>query len=196
MFYFRYLLSNFGVFLGIFSLILQQPVNAATGVEVSNDSIASGSKLLASVPKKAVNTTNSGINSNYLQSCPLPVELVKKGMYWVVEDKVTKDEKWKSFTSSSATKVLSFNGAQWRGIKVGSITCLYITDEAVSYPLALEQKISRSILEPISNEWSALVNNIRMCKSSSVADCKYFVQPPKDISNIYKEIEYAPSKDN
>lgn len=122
--------------------------------------------------------------------CPAPEGLSKDGVKWTAGDK-----KWETYTPSAATKVLNFTGAQWVGVKVGKIICLYQTDEAVSFPMALEQTRSQSILEPRSISWSALVGNRRFCKSASVADCPYFLEPQKNISNVYKEIEYAPDKD-
>ena len=122
--------------------------------------------------------------------CPDPESLVKDSVKWVSQDR-----KWASYTPSSATKVVSYLGAQWIGVKVGKIICLYQSNEAVSFPVALEQTRSLSIVEPKSMAWSALVGNLRFCKSASVADCPFFLEPPKDISNIYKEIEYAPDKE-
>ncbi len=123
-------------------------------------------------------------------SCPSVESLQKEGTKWT-----TVDGKWETYTPSLATKVLNFIGAQWVGIKIGKIICLYQTNEAVSFPIALEQTRSQLILEPNNMAWSALVGNRRFCKSASVADCPYFLEQPKDISNVYKEIEYAPDKD-
>jgi hypothetical protein len=122
------------------------------------------------------------------QACPQAGALSKQGDRWV-----TPDGKWKNFTPSTANKVLGFLGAQWAGVKVGTIICLYQTDEAVSFPLAVEQTSSQSILEPDKLGWGALVNNRRFCKSASVADCVYFAEPSKDVVNVYQEIKYNPS---
>lgn len=122
--------------------------------------------------------------------CPEPGSLVKDGVKWVSQDR-----KWETYTPSSATKIVNYIGAQWIGVRVGKIVCLYQTNEAVSFPVALEQTRSLSIVEPKSMAWSALVGNLRFCKSASVADCPFFLEPPKDTSNIYKEIEYAPDKE-
>lgn len=122
--------------------------------------------------------------------CPQAKELVKKEDIWA-----TADNKWRNFTHSSATKVLSFLGAQWVGIKVGKIICLYKTNEAVAFPLAIEHTSSQPILEPAKFGWSSLVSNRKFCKSVNIADCPYFTEPQKDIINVYKEIEYNPSQD-
>ncbi|MBU0744712.1 MAG: T4SS-associated protein EirA [Gammaproteobacteria bacterium] len=130
--------------------------------------------------------------SQQAQYCPQPDDLVKNGVDWT-----TKDKKWKNYTPSSATKILSFIGAQWVGVKVGKVICLYQTNEAVSFPVALEQTKSQLVLEPREGGWSALVNNRRFCKSSNVVDCPIFHEAAKALGNIYEEIKYDPkSKQN
>jgi hypothetical protein len=157
----------------------------------------SGQSLAMTKPPeiKASNITTEEIVKNtatkpvqITKFCPQIEELTKKGDFWV-----TTDNKWKNFTPSSATKVLNFLGAQWVGIKVGKIICLYQTNEAVAFPLSLEQLISQPIPEPSKLGWSALVDNRKFCKSTNVADCPYLAEPQQDNRNIYKEIEYNPS---
>ena len=140
-------------------------------------------------PPVIVTTTTTVQPKGPIQYCPQSEALVKKDDKWL-----TKDGKWRSYTPSAATKVSGFLGAQWVGVKVGKIICLYKTNEAVEFPLALEQKHSESILEPSDYGWSALAHNRKFCKSASVADCAYFAQPQYEVKNIYKEIEYNPSK--
>ena len=123
--------------------------------------------------------------------CPDIEELQKTDLKWT-----TRDGKWENYTPSLGTKVLNFIGAQWLGIKVGKIICLYQTDEEISFPLALEQTKAQLILEPQGGGWSSLIDNHRLCKSSSVADCPYTVEPPRSTDNIYDEIKYAPKSNN
>ncbi|CAL7961997.1 conserved exported hypothetical protein [Gammaproteobacteria bacterium] len=119
--------------------------------------------------------------------CPQVETLIKQKEFWI-----TQDNKWKNYTPSTATKVTSFLGAQWSGIKIGKIICLYQTNEAVGFPLAVEQMSSQAILEPSGGGWSALTGNHRFCKSASIADCYFSPEPQRDTSNIYKDIEYNP----
>lgn len=122
------------------------------------------------------------------QFCPYIENIIKQEELWV-----TNDSKWKSYTPSSASKVVSFIGAQWAGVKVGKIICLYQTNEAVAFPLAIEQINSQSILEPSEFGWSALTKSHKFCKSASIADCPFNAELQKDNSNVYKGIEYNPS---
>ena len=135
----------------------------------------------------ANNNQASSPPSQPVQFCPQAKDLIKKDDVWA-----TSDGRWKNFTHSSASKILSFLGAQWFGIKVGKVICLYQTNEEVAFPLAVEHVKSRQILEPSGYGWSALAKSRKFCKSASVADCAYFAKPKRDLSNIYKDIEYNP----
>lgn len=125
-----------------------------------------------------------------LMTCPSLTSITKKGLIWT-----SQDGKWENYTPSSASKIINFVGAQWLGIKVGKIICLYQTDEEVSFPLALEQTKAQLILEPKGYGWSSLIENYKLCKSANISDCPYSVEPPKDISNLYDEIGYTPSSE-
>jgi len=158
------------------------------------NSSSSMRKFASGTPTDTSQNINTGDPTSTAQPakfCPQPEGLIKDGVKWV-----TADRKWENYTPSSATKILNFLGAQWVGVKVGKIICLYQTNEAVAFPVALEQTRSLLALEPKNLAWSALVVNRKFCKSASVADCPYFLEAPKDISNIYKEIEYAPDKED
>lgn len=121
------------------------------------------------------------------QFCPKREDLFKQGVYWT-----TKDGKWRNYTYSSADKIINFIGAQWAGIRVGKVICLYYTNEAVSFPLAIEQVTSQGTSEPSGLGWSSLSGNHRFCKSASIADCGFYYEAPKDLGNLYDEIKYNP----
>ena len=186
-----FLLIALGVFLWVINWSPLQAKSTETAIVSVNESIDVGSAPAAPVNTIKNNTatlpTPVTASSQQAQFCPQPEKLIKKDVKWTTED-----AKWENYTPSSATKILGFIGAQWAGIKVGTIICLYQTNEAVSFPVALEQTRSQLIVEPKAGGWSSLVGNRRFCKSASVADCVYFIELPKDISNIYEEIKYDP----
>lgn len=150
-------------------------------------------KFAAGGPVRLDSDAQGGVAMDKLTPnyCPGPHVLVKQDLKWL-----SQDGRWETYTPSSATEILNFIGAQWLGIKVGKIICLYQTNEEVSFPLALEQTRYQAILEPQGAGWSSLINSHKLCKSASTADCPYYVEPPRDVSNIYDEIKYAPAGDN
>lgn len=132
-----------------------------------------------------VSNTTVDQNAAYKRTCPDPSELVLENLYWTARNGA-----WKNYNQSLDKKVKGFIGAQWIGIKVGKVICLYEAQENISFPIALEQVQSEIILEPTGNNWSAYEHGRRLCKSANTADCAFYAQPPEDLSNIYKSIEY------
>ncbi len=127
--------------------------------------------------------TFSPLPHNY---CPAASTLQKKQLIWQ-----TDDQRWQSYTPSTAAKVINFTGAQWVGVKIGKVICLYQTDEAVAFPLALEPTQNRPVIEPSGSGWSALIENRKLCKSANPADCPYQIQDNAPPADLYSEITYA-----
>ncbi len=48
---------------------------------------------------------------------------------------------WKSYLPSFASYLNKFLGAQWQGVNVGNITCLYQSDEKMTFPVSLEYNL-------------------------------------------------------
>jgi|WetSurMetagenome_2_1015567.scaffolds.fasta_scaffold219512_1 hypothetical protein len=130
-------------------------------------------------------------NNNPPHYCPKTSDLTRDGLWW--SDATSS---WKCYTQSFTREVKTFIGAQWVGIKVGKIICLYQGTEDFSFPIALEQVHSELILEPMTPTWSAKVDGYKLCKSASVIDCPFFVEPLPDLSHIYEQIQYTGPKDN
>jgi hypothetical protein len=100
---------------------------------------------------------------------------------------------WKSFTQSFATEIGSFIGAQWVGINVGKIICLYQGKDSFEFPIALEQKESTLFFEPTSSNWSAKINGYRICKSTNINDCPFFIQKAEATpEDPYEQLKYNP----
>lgn len=135
--------------------------------------------------------TNDSQPDQILRTCPQVSELERDGLYWVSHDK-----NWKCFSESTAKKIDKFIGAQWVGLKVGKIICLYQTEE---FTVAMEQVHSDLALEPNTNNtrvgnWSSLIKNssdMHLCQSVNVADCAFYIKMPPTITDIYKQIQYT-----
>lgn len=118
--------------------------------------------------------------------CPLLTDLVKRDLFWY-----SKDNSWRSYTQSFSSAITTFVGAQWEGVKLGKVFCLYLGNEQFAFPIALEQLHSRVVLEPNQTNWSAKIDGgYKACKSSNVVDCPFVYQPAPDTSHIYDEIKY------
>jgi len=102
--------------------------------------------------------------------------------------------RWKSYTESFANQVSGFIGAQWLGIKVGKIICLYTSKETFDFPIALEPIRAMLVPEPQGSNWSANVNKkgFKFCSSANIQDCSFMVQIPKPEGSPYEAIKYQP----
>lgn len=150
-------------------------------------SIAGAQSVNANIKKSPAQASSSQADKLQMQYCPKSEELFKQKEYWT-----TKDGKWRNYTPSSANNIINFTGAQWAGIHVGKIICFYQTNEAVSFPLAVEQVTSQGTNEPSGLGWSSSSGNYRFCKSANIADCGFYYEEAKDMGNLYNEIKYNP----
>ena len=124
-------------------------------------------------------------------SCPDASELVRDGFWWTARNGT-----WKNFNQSFSQKITSFIGAQWNGVKVGKITCLYSPEGGDNFPVALEEVKTEIALEPKSSNWSALIGSRKLCKSANVADCSYYIEEQLTSGDVYKGIGYGDVKQN
>lgn len=139
------------------------------------------------IPASQLVTTPTELLPHY---CPLEIELNKVGNTWM------SGKNWKDDNVSIVKQIGNFTGAQWVGVNIGSIICLYRGKNAFDFPIALRQIHSQQILEPKTSNWSAVVTNYKLCKSSNVKDCPFFVKPEENVQNAYKEIDYNPANKN
>lgn len=132
------------------------------------------------------------IAANPQYFCPQDKDLVKDGLWWS-----SRDGAWKCYTQSFAKSIDTFIGAQWVGVKVGKIICLYRGKEGMDFPIALERVHVKEVLEPSGAAWSALVRGYKFCRSINVADCPFYIKPTETAGEIYEQIKYTGGiKDN
>jgi hypothetical protein len=117
--------------------------------------------------------------------CPAISELIKENLIWSARNGI-----WKSFSQSFATEIDHFLGAQWIGINVGKIICLYQGKGSFDFPIALEPEKTISILEPKSETWRSERNGYRMCRSTNVKDCPFYTKAVEEETDVYETIKY------
>lgn len=91
---------------------------------------------------------------------------------------------WRSFSLSFFPTLTQFLGAQWQGVRVGVVTCLY-KGEKEDFPVEL--RFNKLVFEPSSGQWSENLNGYRNCKSNNLANCPFAPVLPKKSNNIYEE---------
>lgn len=92
---------------------------------------------------------------------------------------------WKSFSPSFSTQISGFLGAQWQGVNVGNISCVYRGSENMSFPIILVY--NRLVFMPSGGHWTQNLGGYVNCKSTSRQDCIFKPQPHAKSGNIYDQ---------
>lgn len=126
-------------------------------------------------------------NKEYVKiTCPTLDKLYKRGDYWDARGD------WKSYSQSFAKELSHFSGAQWIGINVGKIVCIYQGKLATTFPVSLEygQIVIEPKEEPATNKWSKNLGGYRNCISRNVEDCPVYQEIVKKTQDPLNEIKY------
>jgi hypothetical protein len=122
--------------------------------------------------------------------CPLPTDLIKNGLFWG-----TAVGGWKSYSESFDANVSRFIGAQWVGINVGKMVCIYKGNLALSFPITVQN--DTLALAPSGGLWGKDLGGYRNCHSSNPADCPFIVKAQSvNINQIYKSLDFFKGKPN
>lgn len=117
-----------------------------------------------------------------LTHCPFPSELIRKNMWWRAPNN------WRSYTRSFVTEIASFIGAQWVGVNVGAIICIYQGKNATDFPVTIQQN-AVIVPMPTGGKWQDPDQSGRVnCYSNNVADCP-FTLPKKTTITIEQAYE-------
>jgi hypothetical protein len=138
-------------------------------------------------PPKSMGNDQEVLQTVY---CPLPSQLIKNGLFWG-----TPTGNWKSYTESFNQQILSFVGAQWVGVNVGKMICIYKGNLSLSFPIILQNDTLAQI--PQGNLWGVDIGGYRSCHSTSVLDCPFIVKTEKmNIQDVYKSLDFFKGKPN
>lgn len=116
--------------------------------------------------------------------CPQPSELVKTGLFWG-----TPTGGWKGYSESFQSSITGFIGAQWVGVNVGKMICIYRGNVAVAFPVNLQNDTLSQA--PTGNLWGKDQGGYRNCYSPNPADCAFVVRAQSvNIDQIYKSLDF------
>jgi hypothetical protein len=130
--------------------------------------------------------------------CPTTDAMLKKGLFWGAPGG------WRSYAQSFVVEIGKFVGAQWAGINVGKMLCIYKAKTDLDFPVILQN--DTLTLMPSSqklpdseafNHWGKYDNGYVNCNSVDVKDCPFERKPTKvDIEQVYKDIDFFKDKKN
>jgi len=116
--------------------------------------------------------------------CPKANTLTKTVLHW------KSGNIWISRQRSFANKIDKFIGAQWIGVNIGQIVCLYKGDNSFTFPVILQTIHPVLIRKPHSRHWFKTKRGYKECFSSNVKDCKFYQKNLHTAVDPYKQIGY------
>ena len=116
--------------------------------------------------------------------CPEPNTLQKDSGWWKV------DNIWKSDSESSGKKIKSFIGAQWIGVRIGKIICLYTEEQKYAFPVALATVKAVLVFAPTASIWIETKKGYKNCVSHNILDCPFVQQKVNEELDLYEQIKY------
>ncbi len=127
--------------------------------------------------------------------CPAPSQLTlnKANNHWDVLPH------WRSFDTSFITKPTTFVGAQWQGVDLGQVFCLYDNKTQSDFPIILY--FDTQVPKPTSGSWNHPSHaNYLNCSANDHKGCAFTVIiKPKSTKSVYQqaeELKNSPTKNN
>lgn len=139
--------------------------------------------LCGSYANTPVYTAKNPPPKTYTNYCPNPDQLVAnpKKMTWSAKGG------FRSFDQSFAVKLTKFLGAQWEGVNVGQIICLYHGPDPQTFPVQVLFDVLA--ITPTAGRWVAKKGHYSNCVSDNPQDCPFWVRIKPKPENIEKVVE-------
>lgn len=119
--------------------------------------------------------------------CPEVSKLMRKNMYWGAPGG------WKSYSQSFIEVIDHFSGAQWVGVNVGKMLCVYKGKGSFEFPVVLQNDTLTPT--PEGGKWISQKGGYINCLSSDILDCPFkFEETTTDIKKAYKELDFFKGK--
>ena len=99
--------------------------------------------------------------------CPKASDLQRQDFYWIAPGG------WRSYDTSFSKSMKEFAGAQWQGLNVGKVLCVYKGASSGTFPVILQR--GNLVITPHGHSWYPLrENNLINCDSSHIEDCPFY----------------------
>jgi hypothetical protein len=123
------------------------------------------------------NTSGPSAPANPMLYCPQQTELYKKEMFWYGPNS------WRDYSASFVKTINNFSGAQWVGVNVGKIICLYKGVGEDNFPVAIER--DNLMKKPDGEHWKSDPSGYQICKSDNMMDCPFSPQEIQSNEEVY-----------
>lgn len=118
--------------------------------------------------------------SNQLQQCPEPHMLSRQNLTWGAPGG------WVSQDRSLTQEIKHFLGAQWQGIRLGKVLCIYSGAGSQDFNVTLYQTTNMIIPTPYGKSWQAPQKGIVNCTPKSQptfqpSDCAFISKQKTEL---------------
>lgn len=116
--------------------------------------------------------------------CPSAEKLIKKEQWWGYGN-------WRSYDRSFVTQIRGFVGAQWVGVGVGTMICIYQGTKKTDFPLTISDN-TLLVKAPQGGSWGPYQQGRKNCIQavSGIQDCPFQVVVRKQPKDIYKALDF------
>ncbi len=122
-------------------------------------------------------------NGEKIILCPTIDKLIKKELFWGAPDG------WRSYSQSFVNSIETFVGAQWVGVEVGKMLCVYKGKESFDFPVVLQKDTLTP--SPKGERWIAQKGGYVNCLSNMVERCPFHVKvETQDMNQIYNDLDF------
>lgn len=128
------------------------------------------------------------INNNLTQELCPPVEALTQNL----NNTWSAPGGWKSNSPSFLKSVTQFAGAQWIGVNLGEVICVYSISGKNRFPVNLQRP--NLVVSPVGGGWSADKGGYKDCTSNDPKQCRFFSPQPEKHGDIYEEIDFYKGK--
>lgn len=101
---------------------------------------------------------------------------------------------WKSYSASFVDNIERFLGAQWHGVQVGRIVCVYAGRKASSFPVSIQR--NNLVRTPRIIGWKMKKSNAYVCHSRNVRKCPFIeksyddgFKSEEELRQIFRDIK-------
>lgn len=140
----------------------------------------------AAKPQAAANGTQAQAATNKKVYCPPVSQLKKIDLFWGAPGG------WRSYSQSFVSKIDGFSGAQWIGINVGKMLCVYKSKETFEFPVVLQNDTLTPV--PKGENWIKQQGGYYNCLASDRLECPFILEEKKEAENLHKELDFFKGK--
>ena len=142
----------------------------------------------AATPSTIPTEPNNETTTTKKLYCPDVSKLKKINMFWGAAGG------WRSYSESFVNVVDSFVGAQWVGINVGKMLCIYKSKATFEFPIVLQNDTLTPV--PEGDRWVyKQKEGLSNCISGDILACPFkFEEEKANVKDIHKELDFFKGK--